>query len=269
MGKLSPLMQMMQRAADKAARGLIRDFSEVEQLQVSRKGPKDFVSSADLRAEEVLIEELTKARPDFGFLNEEGGSIPGADPTHRWIIDPLDGTGNFLHSIPHFCISIALEHTEDGKSEIVAGLIMQPITQDLFIAEKGNGALHNGRRLRVSSRQTIKDSILSTGSVARFGSSDQATNLLRVFARESYGIRCMGAAALDLAYVAAGKYDGFWQRGLKPWDLAAGILMVEEAGGVIRNFALQPDVMTSGDVLASNSQLAPRLDKLLVEALKG
>jgi myo-inositol-1(or 4)-monophosphatase len=250
----------MTAAAQKAARGLKRDFGEVEQLQVSRKGPSDFVSAADVRAEKVLRIELTKARPKFGFLLEEGGEIKGEDGHHRWIVDPIDGTTNFLHGIPHFAISIGLEM--DG--EIIAGLVFNPITDEMFYAEKGKGAFLNDRRLRVSARDTLGDALLATGIPfrGRPGHAPFLAELERVMPAVA-GVRRAGTASLDLAYVAAGRYDGYWEKGLQPWDIAAGILLVREAGGFISDFNGGKEDLAKGHVVAANAKLQrPLLDLL-------
>src|SRR5689334_12091471 len=226
----SALLNVMTKAVDKAARGLKRDFGEVEQLQVSTKGPSDFVSNADLKADRILREELAKARPGFSFLTEESGTIAGSDTEHRWIIDPLDGTTNFLHGLPHFAISVALEKSGD----IVAGVIYDPIKNEMFVAEKGGGAFLNDRRIRVSARTSLGESMLATGIPFRgHGDRDSVVKQLHAAMRETAGVRRFGAAALDLAYVAAGRYEGFWEEDLSPWDVAAGILLVREAGGYV------------------------------------
>src|SRR5512146_465091 len=219
----SPTINVMANAALKAARGLIRDFGEVEQLQVSVKGPGEFVSTADLRAERTLKTELSRARPGYGLLFEEGGASEGSDPHHRWIVDPLDGTTNFLHGIPHFAISIGLER--DG--EIIAGVVYEPTRNEMYWAEKGAGAYLNDRRLRVSGRRQLGDALIGTGMpyLGQGDRKDYAATLARVMPATS-GVRRLGAAALDLAYVAAGRLDGFWEFGLCPWDIAAGILLV-------------------------------------------
>jgi myo-inositol-1(or 4)-monophosphatase len=229
----SPLITVMARAAQKAGRGLIRDFGEVEALQVSRKGPADFVSAADLKAETTLKDELTRARPRFGWLMEEGGEAVGEDPSRRWVVDPLDGTTNFLHGIPHFAISIALEQ----GGEIVAGVVHNPVTDELYWAEKGAGAFLNERRLRVSSRRTLAECVIGTG-MPFLGHGDGRAFLreLAVVMPNVAGVRRLGAAALDLAYVAAGRLDGFWESGLKLWDIAAGLLLVQEAGGYATDY---------------------------------
>ena len=261
----SPVLNVMANAALKAARGLVRDFGEVEQLQVSIKGPGDFVSTADLRAERTLRNELKRARPGYALLFEEGGAEEGSDPHHRWIVDPLDGTTNFLHGIPHFAISIALER--DG--EIIAGVIYEPTRDEMFWAEKGVGAYLNDRRLRVSARRQLSEAVIGTG-IPFEGRGDHPSyisTLARVMAATA-GVRRLGAAALDLAYVAAGRYDGFWEFGLSPWDIAAGLLLVREAGGFVSDFRGGQTMMTSGDVLAANDRLHLPLAALIKEALR-
>ena len=261
----SPVINVMANAALKAARALNRDFGEVEQLQVSVKGPSDFVSTADLRAERTLKAELLRARPGYGLLLEEGGATEGTDPHHRWIVDPLDGTTNFLHGIPHFAISIALER--DG--EIIAGLVYEPTRDEMFWAEKGIGAYLNDRRLRVSARRSLGEALIGTGLPFR-GHGEHAiytATLSRVMAATS-GVRRFGAAALDLAYVAAGRFDGFWEFALSPWDIAAGLLLVREAGGFVSDLAGGQTMMTSGDVLAANGHLHLPLAALIKEALR-
>ncbi len=253
----------MTGAAQKAAKGLRRDFGEVEQLQVSHKGPSDFVSAADIKAEKVLRAELAKARPRFGFLMEEGGEVKGEDGHHRWIIDPIDGTTNFLHGIPHFAISIGLEM--DG--DIIAGLIFNPITDEMFYAEKGKGAFLNDKRLRVSSRNNLLDSVIATGIPfhGRPGHKPFLKQLERVMGGVA-GIRRMGAASLDLAYVAAGRCDGFWEIGLQPWDIAAGIILVREAGGYITEIDGGKNALYTGNVLAANPKLHKQLSDILTAA---
>ncbi|HEY5238447.1 MAG TPA: inositol monophosphatase family protein [Rhizomicrobium sp.] len=257
---LSPVLNVMIAAARKAGRGLIRDFGEIENLQVSMKGPADFVSTADQRTERILIEELSRARSGYGFLVEESGIIEGPDKSHRFIIDPLDGTTNFLHSIPHFAISIGLER----EGQIVSGLVFNPVTDDLFVAEKGHGAFHNSKRLRVAARRELKMSLSATGIpyLGREGHERFIAELAAVMGVSS-GVRRFGSAALDLAYVAMGRYDAFWERGLKPWDIAAGILLVREAGGMITDLDGGDRMMESGDILASNEALHPQFLKLL------
>jgi myo-inositol-1(or 4)-monophosphatase len=259
----SPLINVMTRAADKAARGLKRDFGEVEQLQVSVKGPANYVSQADLRAERTLRDELLRARPRFGLLMEESGEIPGDDTEHRWIVDPLDGTTNFLHGIPHFAISIGLERA----GEIVAGVILDPIKDEMFWAEKGAGAWQNDRRMRVSARKRLDQALLATGIpfADRGNKSNFLAELGRVMPAVS-GVRRLGAAALDLAYVAAGRYDGFWERGLSPWDVAAGIVLVREAGGFISEIEGGPSRVDSPSILATNAALSTPIRDLLTRA---
>ncbi len=263
MATRSALINVMSRAADKAARGLRRDFGEVEQLQVSLKGPGDFVSTADHKAEKVLRQELARGRPDYSFLMEESGASIGRDTEHRWIVDPLDGTTNFLHGLPHFCISIGLERA----GEIVAGVIFDPLKDELFWAERGIGAYLNDRRLRVSSRRHINNALIATGTP--YGQRDDRPRYLRqldaVMASVA-DVRRLGAAALDLAYVAAGRYDGYWEYGLQPWDLAAGLLLVREAGGYVSEPDGGDNPMASGDVLAANDQLHGMLQSALQQA---
>lgn len=259
----SALINVMQAAARKAARGLIRDFGEVENLQVSKKGPADFVTAADIRAEQVLRAELEKARPEFGFRLEEGGEVKPKDGRHWWIVDPLDGTTNFLHGLPHFAISIALQ----ADDEIVAGVILDPVKDEMFWAEKGQGAYRNDRRMRVSSRRQLKDALVTTGIPfhGREGHAQFVAELAAVMP-EVAGVRRYGAAALDLAYVAAGRYEGFWERNLAPWDIAAGILIVREAGGLVSDLAGGEAMLATGNVLATNDQLHNALAVLLTGA---
>jgi myo-inositol-1(or 4)-monophosphatase len=262
---LSPALNVMVAAARKAGRALIRDFGELEHLQVSMKGPADFVSVADERTERILIEELSRARPGYGFLVEESGTIEGSDKTHRFIIDPLDGTTNFLHGIPQFAISIALER----EGQLVSGVIFNPISDELFVAEKNHGAYLNERRLRVSARKTLKDALFATGIpfLGREGHERFLRELGEVMAVTS-GVRRFGAAALDLAWVAAGRFDGFWERGLSPWDMAAGTLMVREAGGVVTDPDGGGKMFEKGEIVCGNEPLHPLLMKLLKEAGK-
>ena len=262
----SPVLNVMAHAALKAARGLLRDFGEVEQLQVSVKGPGEFVSTADLKAERTLKAELSRAHPGYGMLFEESGEAAGADRRHRWIVDPLDGTTNFLHGIPHFAISIALER--DG--EIVAGIVYEPTRNEMFAAEKGFGAYVNDRRLRVSARRQLGDAVIGTGMPygPRAAEPGYGDTLAAIMSATS-GVRRMGSAALDLAYVAAGRFDGFWEFGLAPWDVAAGLLLVREAGGYVSDLAGGHQMMTTGDVLAANDHLHLPLAALIREALRG
>jgi myo-inositol-1(or 4)-monophosphatase len=247
-------------AARKAGRPLVRDFGELENLQISMKGPADFVTSADKRTEKILIDELTKARPGYGFLGEETGSTKGADTTHRFIIDPIDGTTNFMHGIPHFAISIALER----EGQLVSGLIYNPVTDDLFTAEKGHGAYLNNKRLRVAARKELSSSVIGNGFpfLGKDGHARAAAELSAVM-HATAGVRRMGAASLDLAYVAAGRFDGYWEHDLKAWDIAAGIVLVREAGGLVTDVRGGADMLTAGTVLCGNENLHPQLLKLL------
>ena len=238
----SALINVMSTAVYKAARGLVRDFGELSHLQITRKSIGDFVSSADKRSEQILIDELRKARPDFCFLCEEAGEIKGRDPRHRWIIDPLDGTTNFLHSNPHFAITVALEF--DG--EIIAGVTYQPILDELFWAEKGKGAFCNQKRLRVSSRRDLESLLVCC---------DYDHPVVKDIDEKISGIRYTGAGALDLAYVASGRFDVCFLQGLKPWDMAAGVLMIREAGGVVTNMDGQPMDIYVSSVLSANELL--------------
>jgi myo-inositol-1(or 4)-monophosphatase len=257
----SALLQVMQAAVRKAGRKLARDFGEVSELQVSKKGPADFVSAADTKAEEVLVEELSKARPGYGFLAEERGVVDGTDKTHTWIIDPLDGTTNFLHGIPHFAITVALER----EGVVVAGVTYNPVTNELFWAEKGRGCFLNDKRLRVAGRKTLIESVLATG-IPFAGKPGHAQFLkeLHQMTQRVAGVRRFGSAALDMAYVASGRFDGYWERDLKPWDIAAGGLMVLEAGGAVSNADGEAFVLAEGTVCATNPDLAP----LILERLK-
>ena len=252
MALVSPTLNVMITAARKAGRSLIRDFGEVEQLQVSIKGPANFVSVADHKAEEIIFRELSKARPGYGFLMEERGLVEGADKTHRWIVDPLDGTTNFLHSHPMFAISIGLER----EGQLIAGVIYNPASDELFTAEKGKGAFVNDRRLRVAARKSIGDALVATGIPHR-GRPGHPKFLkeMETVMREVAGIRRSGSAALDLAFVAAGRYDGYWERNLQPWDLAAGIVLIREAGGFVSDLDGAEKMLETGDVLAANSTL--------------
>lgn len=270
--QLSPHMTVMQNAVQKASRRLVRDFAEVEQLQVSVKGPGDFVSQADLRSEQTIRTELERARPGYAFLLEEGGSVGGPNWSWRWIVDPLDGTTNYLHGVPHWCISVALERRNDVVSEIVAGCIYNPVNDEMFWAEKGVGAFLNERRLRVSGRREIKDALLATG--IPFASVPAGRRL--AFARTLgtlmpmvAGVRRFGAAALDLAWVAAGRYDGYWELGPKPWDVAAGMLIVREAGGYATDAAGGDPVMDVAgvDMVAANPHLHPKLLEVVAEGI--
>src|SRR5262244_1516727 len=259
----SALLNVMTAAARKAGRSLKRDYGEVENLQVSMKGPADFVSAADRRAEEILQAELTKARPGYGFLGEEGGRRDGDDKSHCWIVDPLDGTTNFLHGIPQFAISITLER--DGV--IVAGVIYNPANEELFIAERGKGAFLNDQRLRVAARRRLSDAVVACG-LPHHGRGDLA--LFRAeFADiqdKVAGLRRFGAATLDLAWVAAGRLDGFWERDLSPWDMAAGLLLVREAGGFVTDLDGGDEMLARGHIIAGNETMHRDLLRLVKAA---
>jgi myo-inositol-1(or 4)-monophosphatase len=261
MSTQSALLKVMSDAARKAARGLNRDFGELAELQVAKKAPADFVSAADLKAEQTIFEALSKARPGYGFLGEERGLIEGTDKTHTWIVDPLDGTTNFLHAIPHFAINIALER----EGQVVAGVTYNPATNELFWAEKGKGAFVNDHRLRVAARTRLDEAVLATG-IPFLGHGQHARFLkeLHQISQRVAGVRRFGAAALDLAYVAAGRFDGFWERDLKSWDVAAGLLLVTEAGGKVTTADGGDDMLEAGSILAANLDLHP----LVLEKLK-
>ena len=259
------IINVMDGAARKAARSLVHDFGEVEQLQVSRKGPADFVSEADRRAEEILRRELGKARPEFSMLLEEAGTVGDTANTDRWIVDPLDGTTNFLNGIPHFAISIA--HEEAG--ELVAGMIYEPLRDECFWAVRGSGAYLNNHRLRVSARKDLGDAILATG--VPFGDRPGKPETLAVLEpvmERTAGLRRFGAASLDLAYVAAGRFDAFWEFGLAPWDVAAGILLIREAGGFVTELDGGGDPLSGGTILAANDALYDPVGRMLREAIK-
>ncbi|CAN5279664.1 inositol monophosphatase family protein [soil metagenome] len=270
MASHSGLLTVMDRAARKAAPRLRRDFNEVQHLQVSRKGPADFVSMADKRAEQTIYEELSHARPDWGFLMEERGEIAGDPSKPRFIVDPLDGTTNFLHGIPHFSISIAVEEPlANGKREITSGVVYQPLTDESFWAEKGRGAWVQEQRLRVSARRDLADSLIATG-IPFLGHGDfaQWSRIFGAVAPEVAGIRRLGSAALDLAWVAAGRFDGFWESSLQPWDVAAGMLLVKEAGGFVTDFRGGDKMLERREFLAANDALQSRLHKLIAGALR-
>lgn len=270
--RLSPHMTVMTNAAHKAARRLLRDFNEVEQLQVSVKGPSDFVSQADLRAEQTLKEELNKARPGYAFLMEESGASGSDNWAWRWVVDPLDGTTNFLHGMPHWAISIGLERRQpDGSSEIAAGLIYSPVPDEMFWAEKGAGAFMNERRLRVSARRDIREAVFATG--IPFGAvpaprRQAFSRTLAALMPHVAGIRRFGAAALDLAWVAAGRFDGYWELGIKPWDMSAGLLLVREAGGYATDVG-ETDPRETGNVVAANPHLHTRLREVVAHGAAG
>ena len=261
----SALLNVMVKAAHKAARTLKRDFGEVEHLQVSLKGPANFVTAADRRAEEILYEELNRARPGYGFLGEEGGQRAGTDATHTWIVDPLDGTMNFLHGIPHFAISIALER----EGTIVAGVVYNPATDDLFTAEKGKGTFLNDHRLRVAGRSRLADAVIACGlpHPSRGDAVLERKETVAVQDRVA-GLRRFGAAALDLAWVAAGRFDGYWEHNLSPWDSAAGVALVREAGGYVTDIAGGDAPFVTGDIVAGNEAIHRELMRTLKETAK-
>ncbi len=253
-------IELMTQAARSAARTLMRDFLEVENLQVSRKGPSDFVSKADQEAEKIIREILNEARPNYGWLCEETGQSEGSDPTRRWIVDPLDGTTNYLHGLPHWCISIALEQ----KGEIVAAVIFDPVKSELFRAEKGGGAWLNDRRIRVSGRRDFEDMIFATG--LPFNQRGDIGRTLKELSRilpECAGIRRLGAAALDLAYVAAGRYDGYWEDMISTWDIAAGVLLVREAGGFAHAYDRSQEPHMDETVIAAHPDVIEKFTSLI------
>lgn len=253
-------LNLMIKAARKAGRSLVKDFREVEQLQVSSKGPGDFVSKADHAAEAILREELLGARPNYGWLGEETGATPGTDPTRRWLVDPLDGTTNFLHGLPHWAVSIGLEH----KGEVVAAVVFDAAKDELFYAEKGLGAFMNDQRLRVSGRGRMIECLFATG--VPFAGQPTLPATLQDLARlmpVCAGVRRWGAAALDLAYVAAGRLDGYWERGLHPWDVAAGMLLVREAGGFIAPIREGQNPLETGSLIAGNAEIFDGFAKVI------
>ena len=253
-------LNIMIKAARKAGRSLVKDFREVENLQVSMKGAGDFVSRADIASEAILKEELMGARPTYGWVGEESDEIAGDDPTRRWIVDPLDGTTNFLHGMPHWSVSIALEH----KGQIVAGVIFDPAKDEMFFAEKGAGAWMNESRLRVSGRNRMIESVFATG--LPFGGRPELPAALQDLARllpVTAGVRRWGSAALDLAYVAAGRYDGFWERRLNIWDIAAGIVIVREAGGLVTPITEDGDLLEDGSILCANNAIYDQFAKVI------
>ncbi|MEO0912726.1 MAG: inositol monophosphatase family protein [Pseudomonadota bacterium] len=255
MSQASANLNIMIKAARKAARSLVRDFGEVENLQVSSKSAGDFVSRADIKAEEIIREELMEARPNYGWVGEESAEVKGADPTRRWLVDPLDGTTNFLHGMPHWAVSIALEH----RGQIVAAVVYDPAKDEMFTAEKGSGAWLNDKRMRVSNRRDLIECVFATG--VPFGGSPRLPALLRQVAKVAptcAGIRRWGSAALDLAYVGAGRYDGYWEMGLNPWDIGAGLLLVTEAGGLLAPMAEEGDMLKGGGVIAGNAEVFER-----------
>jgi myo-inositol-1(or 4)-monophosphatase len=262
----SAVLNVMIKAAHRAGRALKRDLGEVEKLQVSLKGPGNFVTAADRRAEEIVREELAKARPGYGFLGEEGGAREGSDKTHRWIVDPLDGTTNFLHGIPHFAVSIALERS----GAIVAAVTYNPANDELYVAERGKGAFLNDQRLRVAARRRLGDAVVGCG-LPHFGRGDaehlRASGYEIAAAQRNFaGLRRYGAATLDLAWVAAGRLDAHWERNLSPWDMAAGILLVREAGGFVSDADGGDAILAKGSVVAGNETMHRELLRLLKEA---
>ena len=267
----SALMNVMAGAARKAARGLVRDFGEVEQLQVSRKGPADFVSMADKRSEQTIVDELRYARPDWGLLLEEGGEIEGDPDKPRWIVDPLDGTSNFLHGIPHFAISIAVEDPRGaaGKPDITHAMVYQPLTDEEYWAEKGRGAWLQDRRLRVSARRDLSEAVIGTGipHLGR-GEADSWSKIYAAIGPQVSGVRRFGSAALDLAWVAAGRIDGFWEDDLDPWDTAAGVLLVREAGGFVTDYRGSDRSLERREYIAGSSAIHSKLQKLVAGAVR-
>jgi myo-inositol-1(or 4)-monophosphatase len=257
-------MNVMTAAAIKAGRVLKRDFGEVENLQVSIKGPGDFVSAADKKSEKTLFEELSKARPGYSFVLEESGAIEGTDKSHTWYIDPLDGTTNFLHGLPLFAISIGLAR----EGQLVAGLVYNPATDDMFVAEKGQGAYLNSRRLRVAARRNLSDALIGCG-IPHLGKPKEHPKFkaeLAAVMMKVVNVRRLGAAALDLCYVANGSYDGFWEHGLQSWDMAAGIHIIREAGGFVTDLDGGSDMLTKGSICAGNEYIHPRLLDLVQKA---
>jgi len=262
----SALLTVMIDAVRKTARPMLRDFGEVAQLQVSRKGPGDFVTAADIKAEDTLYELLMKARPGYGFLGEERGLMEGTDKSHMWIVDPIDGTTNFMHAMPHFAITVGLQRTSpDGTSEIVAGVTYNPVMNELFWAEKGKGAYLNDARIRVSGRRDLADSLIATGLpfIGKTGHAQSIKDIHAVGQRVA-GIRRLGSSALDLAWVACGRYDAYYERNLKPWVVAAGILFVTEAGGTVTTIEADGDPKTGASILSTNTELHPALRKVLL-----
>lgn len=265
--RLSPALNVVVAACQKAGRRLLRDFGEVEQLQVSVKGPSDFVSQADLRAEESLRVDLGKARPGFAFLMEESGEHGAKDWEWRWVVDPLDGTTNFLHGIPHWAISVGIEKRTESGSELVAGVVYSPAQDELFWAEKGIGAFLNDKRLRVSARKDIAEAVFATGiPFASIPRKAEFSAIATALMPQVAGIRRFGSAALDLAWTAAGRYDGYWELGLNKWDIAAGLVLLREAGG----FVTDPeggDPYAEGHLVAGNPTLQPKLREIVAAGI--
>jgi myo-inositol-1(or 4)-monophosphatase len=260
MARGSANLNVMMKAARKAGRSLVHDFNEVENLQVSSKGAGDFVSKADIKAEQIIREILVEARPNYGFLGEESTEVKGEDPTRRWIVDPLDGTTNYLHGLPHWAVSIGLEH----KGEIVAGVIYDPVKDELFWAEKGEGAWMNDRRMRVAGRRELIEMIFATG--LPFGGRADLPETIKDLAAilpTCAGVRRFGSAALDLAYVAAGRYDGFWERRLHAWDIAAGLIIAKEAGALMDSIEPGMNPLESGELIVAGEQTFDRLANII------
>ena len=272
MAAISGLIRVMERAARRAGGKLRRDFGEIEHLQVSRKGPADFVSKADQRAERSIYDDLLQARPGWGFLLEEAGEIKGDDESHRWVVDPLDGTSNFLHGIPHFAVSIAAQERKldgSGWGDVIAAVVYQPITDETFWAEKTRGAWLQDARLRVSSRNRLSDALIATGMPFQgHGDFAEWARIYGALGPEIAGVRRFGAASLDLAWVAAGRFDGFWESDLQPWDTAAGCLLVREAGGFVTDYRGRTEPILHKQVLAANDGLQSRLHKIVANALR-
>jgi len=268
MALASALLQVMRDAVRKTARPMLRDFGEVSQLQVSRKGPGDFVTAADIKAEQTLFELLLKARPGYGFLGEERGMIEGTDKTHTWIVDPIDGTTNFMHAMPHFAITVGLERKHpDGTAEIVACVTYNPVMNEMFWAEKGKGCYLNDTRIRTAGRADMAECLIATGLpfIGKTGHG-QAIKDIHAVGQRVAGIRRLGAASLDFAWVAAGRYDAYFERNLQPWDVAAGILLVTEAGGAVTTIDQDGDPMNGKQIVAGNPEIQAKLRKILREA---
>src|SRR3954466_1171130 len=256
----SALINVMVKAARHAGRSLKRDLGEVEHLQVSLKGPANFVTMADKRAEELLYADLTKSRPGYGFIGEEGGTREGADKSHTWIVDPLDGTTNFLHGIPHFAISIGLQR----EGTMIAGLIYNPANEELYLAERGKGAFLNDQRIRVAARRQLNECVIACG-LPHIGRGDHELSRQEMAALQPRvaGLRRFGAASLDMAFIAAGRLDGYWERNLQAWDMAAGTIIVREAGGIVSGINGDDDALKSGHVVAGNEHVHAELMKIL------
>ncbi len=262
----SPVLTVMINAVRKAARGVQRDYGEVASLVVSQKGPGDFVTASDKKAEKLLREELAKARPTYGFLGEEEGGSKGQDPDHRFIIDPIDGTSNFMHALPYFALTVALER----KGEIVVGVTYNPITDELFHSEKGQGAFLNNKRMRVSSRKTLPEALVST-NIPHMGQPKmhvEHRNQMAVLQARTMGLRVLGSTAIELAWVACGRLDAAWCDGLNAWDMAAGLLFIRESGGFVSALKSDGDPLHTGGYIAANGELLPEMKKALAEAAR-